>query len=467
LLEFLKLLDSSNFSYVSWKNNHELDSALTGKSDLDILIFDKTFHEFNAIAYEHGWIEMENPVAKFDSIFHFYKVNQDTTISHLHVYFEVVTGDGWLKEYNLPLKEFLFLNRESDYRRGVYVLNSKAQAYIFLIRHLIKSGSFFSRLIYRMELDSYKEEWSRCNLAVDELYGIGPIPIDDWIKDSGLLKFFQQPKYFVALRYRQFLHQYLRYKRYSLIFRRLISLFRRSYNKLISKNKKKFINGGIVIAISGADGAGKSSMIAGLHSLYSSFLDCKMFALGKPQGKLLEYVRFFIRRGDKFEPTHLNSYQKQSSIKDAILACALAILRLRKASAALRKARKGNMVLVDRWPTNDFGKMDGPKIVGLGTGSRLINSLAMFEKTIYERIPPADICFYLEVDIDEARKRNFERVKDGKETDEMIIMRHQNNQETIPITNRLIRFTNNGSYKKMFPILAYDIWNEMATFKHK
>ena len=125
------------------------------------------------------------------------------------------------------------------------------------------------------------------------------------------------------------------------------------------------------------------------------------------------------------------------------------------------------MVLVDRWPTNDFGKMDGPKIVGLGTGSRLINSLAMFEKTIYERIPPADICFYLEVDIDEARKRNFERVKDGKETDEMIIMRHQNNQETIPITNRLIRFTNNGSYKKMFPILAYDIWNEMATFKHK
>ena len=36
MLKFLKVLDSSNVSYVSWKNNHELDLALSGKTDLDI-----------------------------------------------------------------------------------------------------------------------------------------------------------------------------------------------------------------------------------------------------------------------------------------------------------------------------------------------------------------------------------------------------------------------------------------------
>ena len=36
---FLNILEKSNVSYVSWKNNHELNFALTGEFDLDILIF--------------------------------------------------------------------------------------------------------------------------------------------------------------------------------------------------------------------------------------------------------------------------------------------------------------------------------------------------------------------------------------------------------------------------------------------
>lgn len=465
MLEFLKFLDDSKISYVSWKNNHELDLALNGKSDLDVLIFDKTIHEFTEIANGIGWIEMKNPVAKFDHIYHFFKINQDASINHLHVYFEVITGDSWLKEYHFPFKEFLLANRKRDDKTGVFVLDNKAQAYIFVIRHLVKSGSFFSRLIYRRDLDSYRKEWSRCRVAVDELFGIGPVSFDNWIKDSGLVKTFQQPRYSVAYKYRQYLNKYLRYSRFSLIFRRFLSLYKRVLNKLISKNKKKFINGGVILAISGADGAGKSTMISGLHDLYSSFLDCKVFALGKPQGKYLEFIRSFIRRGDKLQSIDLYSADKQSSLKDAILACILAILRLRKASVVLKKAREGNMVLVDRWPTKSFGKMDGPKIVNMGTRNFLIKFLFLLEKSIYNRIPPADICFYLEVDIDEARKRNFERVKDGKETDEMIVIRHQNNHETKPITNKLIRFSNNGPYSEMFPLLASNIWSEIGTFK--
>jgi len=467
LLKFLKVLDSSNVSYVSWKNNHELDLALSGKTDLDILIFDTTFLDFNAIANSHGWIEMENPVAKFESISHYFKVNEDATIWHLHVYFGVITGDGWIKEYDLPLKEFLFMNLKRDTRSGVFVLNRTAQAYIFVIRHLIKSGSFFSRLIYGRELDSYREEWSKCRVAVDDLHGVGPISIDGWIKDSGLFQTFRQPKYSVAYTYRHFLHQYLRYKSFSLPPRRLMSLFRRASNKLVSKNKKKFTNGGIIVAISGADGAGKSTMIAGLHCLYSSFLDCKIFTLGKPQGKFLEFIRSIIRRRAKFHSTPSNLSLKQSSMTDAILASALAFLRLRKALVVVKKAREGNMVLVDRWPTHNFGKMDGPKIIDLRAGNSLVSFLASVEQWIYKKIPQADICFYLEVDIDDAIKRNQERAKEGKETDEEIVMRHQNNQETVPICNKLIKFSNNGPYKEMFPILAHDIWSEMVTFKQR
>jgi thymidylate kinase len=465
LLEFLDALNNLNVSYVSWKNNHEIELALSGRSDLDILIFDTSLIAFNAIANTHGWLEVENPVAKFDSITHYFNVNRSASVRHLHVYFEVITGDSWLKEYRLPLKEFLFKNRIIDVGSGIWVLNDTSQAYIFFIRHMIKSGSAISRLLYARELDSYNEEWCKCKVSVDQLYGVGPIPIDDWIKDSGLLHAFRQPKYSVAYKYRQYFRLYLRYKSVSLPFRRVVSLFRRATNKLLTKDTKKFKNGGVVVAISGADGAGKSTMILGLQSHYSAFLNCKVSSLGKPQGKFLEFLRSLIRKRDKSNSTCSNSRQKQSSIVDAILAAALGFLRLRKALAAVKKAGEGNMVLADRWPTISLGKMDGPKIVALTGGNRLVNSLAWLEQWIYKKIPQADICFYFIVEINEARKRNFIRVKEGKETDQEIVMRHENNQDIFPIANKLIQFSNNGSYEEMFPILAHDIWDEMVSFK--
>ena len=154
-------------------------------------------------------------------------------------------------------------------------------------------------------------------------------------------------------------------------------------------------------------------------------------------------------------------------MKDAILACTLAFLRLRKASIAVKKAREGNMVLVDRWPTNSHGKMDGPKIMNYKTRNSLVSFLASIEQSIYQKIPEADLCFYLEVDIDDALKRNHERVKEGKESDEEIVMRHQNNHDIIPICKKLIKFSNTGPYKEMLPLLAYDIWREIAKYKQR
>ena len=183
--------------------------------------------------------------------------------------------------------------------------------------------------------------------------------------------------------------------------------------------------------------------------------------------KSQDLARSFIRRKDRIEPKYSYSLKKQSSLKDAILACSLAFLRLRKASVAVRRAREGNMVLVDRWPTNSLGKMDGPKIINYRTGNSLVSLLASIEQKIYKKIPEADLCFYLEVDIDDALKRNHERVKEGKESDEEIVMRHQNNQETIPICNKLIKFSNAGSYKEMLPKLAYNIWCEITSLKQR
>ena len=76
--------------------------------------------DFNIIAHQNGWIEMENPVAKFNSIYHYLRLLK-IQLSIIYVYFELITGDGWIKEYNFPLKDFLFTNRESDKRRSFHI----------------------------------------------------------------------------------------------------------------------------------------------------------------------------------------------------------------------------------------------------------------------------------------------------------------------------------------------------------
>ena len=137
MLVFLDTLNSVGIEYVSWKNNHEINDSFEGKSDLDILVKNITRSKFGKIAALYGWLEVMNPIASYPSISHFYKISKSGTVLHLHVYFDVITGESWLKEYNLPLMDFLIGNRIWDKCNNLWVLDKRTQAYIFFIRHLL------------------------------------------------------------------------------------------------------------------------------------------------------------------------------------------------------------------------------------------------------------------------------------------------------------------------------------------
>ena len=160
--EFLEKLDKSEVIYVSWKNNHELEESLSGKTDLDIFIPLQYKQLFLNIAFECKWVKVENPVAKYPWVIHLYNLGKNGQVYHLHVYFKIVTGESWLKEYVLPLDDFLIKHRVKSGFYGVWILNDKAQAYLFLLRHLIKGSSLLSRILYFRELKSYREEWDLC-----------------------------------------------------------------------------------------------------------------------------------------------------------------------------------------------------------------------------------------------------------------------------------------------------------------
>jgi len=462
LKDFLHLLDEEGVIYVSWKNNHELNESLAGNKDLDILVDDHKRNLFLELLKKNSWAECKNHVAHFDHIHHFYNVF-DNDIYHLHIYFEVITGESWIKEFNLPFKEFIFQNRVKNNDHDIWTLNNKSQAYMFLIRHFLKTGSIFSRILYSIEMESYKQEWSSCNENLENLKSYGPLQLGNFVYESGLEKGFMKPSFLSSMRVRNFFSQYLRISKNLLFLYRLKSLINRLFNKLILKRKKLISNRGLIVAISGPDGSGKTSIIKKLNSELSKHLSCNVYSLGKPQNIFLERVRLFLRKtSSKKSKTSNSSNIKGTGTIKAFLALFLSILRLRMAKRAELKASSGYLVLVDRWPTKSFGKMDSAKIIITTSSNSFLRYLSCQEKRIYESMPKADVCIFLNVSVNTAISRNNERQKEDKETKDEIIKRHKNNQDILPIAKKVINFDNDGELKTSSNNIKKIIFSEIA-----
>ena len=462
VFNIFRLMTESNIPYVSWKNNHEIEDFMDKGSDLDLYIPIKYKSEFINIAKKSWWVLVFNPVAKFDSIEHFYTIDKGFNIYHLHVYFEIVTGESWTKEYRLPIGDFLMNNRCNHKEFGIDILNDKCQAYLFALRHILKCGSITSRLLYLKEIDSYQSEWKLCNFNASNLKGYGPILLNEVIDNSGLLEGFSLSKYINSMVFRFKLRPYLRINYFLLSVYRAKSFIVRLVNKLFLKRKKLLKNKGQIISISGVDGSGKSSMVDMLDLNFSRFLTVRRLSLGKPQGKVIEFFRKLLhhKRINKNIVKKKKNEQSTTLFKSISLVI-LAILRIMKSNKAKHYSNKGYVVLVDRWPTLELGKMDGPKINSSNKSNFLVKFLSKFEKKIYKAMPSADICFFLEVSVDTAIKRNFMRIKDDKETESEIRERHIQNKNIKPITKKLIMFDNNGVFEEKKKELMLLVRNEL------
>ena len=120
-------------------------------------------------------------------------------------------------------------------------------------------------------------------------------------------------------------------------------------------------------------------------------------------------------------------------------------------------------MLIDRWPTNELGKMDGPRII-LGENSGWIECLCKhFESWAYFNMPHADICYFFVVPIEVATERNRLRIKENKETDKQISARFLGNFDYKPLAKKTIRFENSGEFLAKRKDFLDNIWHEISS----
>jgi thymidylate kinase len=129
---------------------------------------------------------------------------------------------------------------------------------------------------------------------------------------------------------------------------------------------------------------------------------------------------------DSKDSSGVGALKNKNGFVWAVRYIALAYERYRLAHIARDLVVKGKIVICDRYPTNSPGKMDSPRI-GPG-GSKIVEKMRSYELQLYERVPKADALIFLDVSQEEAIERNRKRIKKDKETDEVIVFRHKENQ---------------------------------------
>ena len=452
----LEALNKEGVEYVSWKNNHELSKSLSGESDLDIFIPRAFENTVKSILVSLGWVEVYNKVANLNGTTHFVLFDRFGGISHLHIYFELRTGESWLKEFNVPLEQELILSREWNEKFGVFIPSRELEFKLFAFRHLTKGCSMSSRRLYKNDFISYRNEWNRINQNGVKL---DVLEIDNKLIDldnSGLTNsMFKLPSIRKSFQVRARFKSNLRIPLWMLPLKRLVALFKRIYYKLIDANPRR-LKTGKIIALSGSDGSGKSTLTSELVNKFSKYIAVKRIAVGKP----------FNTRVEKLFVNGRNStlkIEKKPVITSLIRANILALLRLYVCYKAVVYSKLGYLVFCDRWPTLERGKMDGPKSWDVSQIKFCKRLLINAESCIYQKIPDSDLCIFLTVGVDVLIERNDQRTKWNKESEEEIRWRYQANNEFTAKTKRQMNYNNIHNLEIAVAELSKTLTIEFAT----
>jgi thymidylate kinase len=193
---------------------------------------------------------------------------------------------------------------------------------------------------------------------------------------------------------------------------------RRGRRRASRSKSKTLVPGGTVIALVGADGAGKSSAAEALHRWLSPHFRVERIHMGKPRWSLTTMVLKSLIRLTKLRPPGRRA-RRSKSVDSAPRRAGFGLLlwhtvtardRLRAHRRARRLAARGAVVICDRYPLAEIRSMDGRRTADLDPERRgwPASRLIALEENYYAAIDRPDQLIVLSVPADVAVQRRPE-----------------------------------------------------------
>lgn len=420
--QFFDLLNQQDIRYCHWKSNERLDEALSGKTDLDLLVHpdDEEAFQVALSTYDFKCI-LSQPDKRFPGLEDYLGFDAATgELIHLHVHYRLVLGQKYIKNHHLPLEALIFDNLTR--KQGVKIPCPEIELILLIIRAHLKTD------LISLAKHAIKDMMGKRYTAFpkdieDELRALhqrsDPQKFAQLLQESGLplsesqcnqfLERLSKDRlrfYHIMLGHYTILNQLRRYKRHT-NFGVYLSFFRHFVlnlpfvRRIRSPKRKTLMGPGKVFSIVGADGSGKSTLIRDLDKWLSWKLTVKKYYYGIPKNSVSALNSLLIRI---FKTLGLKSMA--SCVGDLFW---LYVAKHRKlvSDNAMKDVNESKVVITDRFPLRDFRimeePMDNPRIDASKT--LLGKNLRELEEKYYNDIQCPDRIFVLQVDIDELRMR--------------------------------------------------------------
>lgn len=466
-------LNKNNIKYCQWKSNINLDKALSGFDDLDLLVAWKDISRFESTVLALNFKSAFNKNILFPSVEHYFGCDLTTgKIVHLHVYYKIITGPSLTKSYAFNIEDAILNNLEANNLSEMPIPLRYVEFVIYTIRTMTKLSFLCEHLLLRNSFVKIHQEMSYLYSELDDekiesfLQIYFPTLKLELLKEcmSAIIDRKHIRLFHLGKKIRCAIDKHRRISRSKELEHLLFQIIYRILNRLFFHRKKRFNTGGVLIAIVGADATGKTTITNELYKWLSKNFTTHLIHTGKPPSAILTFPMNLAIKIIKLVKSKSGqccvSENKKVSALMAVRLMVLAYDRSKLIRRFWRKAVNGDIVICDRYPSTDIGVMDSRRMQPKELkGFKKI--LAEYEQRCYESIPMADVILQLYVPVEIAVERNNIRDKAGKENEEFIRLRHKNNHGLTYKTKVLYSIDTSGNYDKIIIQLKKLLWQNL------
>lgn len=408
-------LDNKNIDYVHWKSNTNIEKALSGEDDLDILVDPckkpevyKLFKKYHII---RGYSEKDSWQ---NEIFHFFGMDiKKKELVHIHIHFLLEVGYDVDKSVNLPIVNKYIRGRKKY--KYIYIPTVENEYVLLIIRLLLKNAFVpYFLMLPTAQLRLYKSQKSNGIVTgssyaefIDLNNRINREKLEETLTD--VFPFIEKDFFYECEKVLERNHSLKEYFDYSKKLKNMlipyryhgdlksffISFYRvnkgrwNKFTKNKIKSKKIPENGGRVFAFVGGDGAGKTSNIEKLDKLLERHFYTRVIHIGRPQSNLISTL--FLMMSKVFKLIGFND------MRQALIYLAVAYGRKRAFTKALKIKNDGGIAILDRIPLDGISSMDAPRIHTINKNKNY-SILSKLEKNMYSTIRGVDELIVLKLD---------------------------------------------------------------------
>ncbi len=443
-------LNSSGVRYCHWKSNVSLGKALSGLTDIDLLVHREDADLFRGILSRLCFRPAANEKGMwFPSMEHYYGLDGENGILvHVHAYFRVITGESLTKNYRLPLEDMLLQNTRTE--DSVPVPLKCAELVVFTLRMMLKHTSLVEVALLSRDWEGMKQEieW----LCDDESGGSAAdlvrlwLPSLDGILFSECIEALRSPaalsrRIVLGLRLRRQLRVYARQSKVQRVTKGLVRFALMGLGRLTGRRKRLIpVSGGAVIAFVAPEATGKSTLLGEVECWLGEHFAVDRIHAGKPRSTMVSVIPNLLvpalrtlfphERSSHVEAQHMpeNQAVRPQTVYPLLFAFRSVLLaydRRALLKRAFSRAANGSIVLCDRYPSSRPGAVDSAQLSVAAVPRDkypVRNLLSKIEQRLYREIPPPDCVLSLNVPVEVAILRNRNRGK--KEPEDYVRRRH-------------------------------------------